>query len=209
MATSARSGTRVGIYGGAFDPPHLGHVVFACEAAWQLELDEVRMVPLGQPVHRDPPHADADARYRMVAAAVADLPQLVPSRLEVDRSGASYTVDTLRAIVAAEPGVELTLLIGADQLRAFGTWREPGEILRLARLGVVARAETDREELARVVGETAPGRADVVAMPRIDISSTLVRERLAEGRPFVHLVPPAVGEMIHRSGLYRGMSALA
>lgn len=205
MATSGRS---VGVYGGAFDPPHLGHVIVACEAAWQLGLDEVRLVPVGLPVHREAPQAPAEARVAMLHAAVADRPNLAVSTVEVDRRAPSFTVDTLRGIVAAEPDLALTLIIGADQVLAFDTWREPAAITALARLGVVARADTDIAAVATAADALAPGRAGVIAMPRIDISSTLIRDRLAARRPVDHLLPPGVGDIIHSAGLYTATSAI-
>lgn len=196
------------MYGGAFDPPHLGHVIVACEAAWQLGLDQVRLVPLGVPVHRDPPRARAEHRVEMVRAAVGDHPALAVSTIEVDRDAPSFTVDTLRAIAAAEPDVALTLIIGADQVRAFDTWREPQAIVALARLGVVARQDTDLDAVAAAADAVAPGRVDVIAMPRIDISSTAIRDRLAAGHPVDHLLPPGVGGIIHSAGLYTAPSAI-
>ena len=199
MATSAR---KVGVYGGAFDPPHLGHVVVAAEAAWQLGLDEVRLVPVGIPVHRQAPHTDAATRVELVRGAVAGLPALRVSTIETDRPEPSFTIDTLRALAAAEPEVEWTLIVGADQVEVFDTWREPQAIVELARLGVVARAETDDAEAAAAARRHAPGRFDVISIPRIDISSTLIRARIASRTPFSHLVSPAVARMIADRGLY-------
>lgn len=199
MATSAR---RVGVYGGAFDPPHLGHVVVACEAAWQLGLDEVRLIPVGTPVHRGAPVVDGPTRVALVEAAIAGQPALTVSSIEVDRGEPSFTVDTLRRIAEAESEVEWTLIVGADQVAAFATWREPAAIVALARLAVVARDETDVDEVAVVAAVHAPGRFDLVRMPRIDISSTLVRERIASGAPYSHLVSAGVARVIADHGLY-------
>jgi nicotinate-nucleotide adenylyltransferase len=199
MVTSAR---KVGLYGGAFDPPHLGHVVVAVEAAWQLGLDEVRLLPVGIPVHRGAPRADARTRVDLVVAAVADFPDIQVSTIETDRTEPSFTIDTLRALADDEPGVEWTVIVGADQVEVFDTWREPQSIVALARLGVVARAETDAAEAAASARKHAPGRFDVISIPRIDISSTLVRARIAAGEPFSHLVPAAVAQMIADRGLY-------
>lgn len=199
MVTSAR---KVGLYGGAFDPPHLGHVVVAVEAAWQLGLDEVRLIPVGIPVHRKAPRADALTRVELVGAAVADLPHIQVSTVETDRTEPSFTIDTLRMLAADEPDVEWTVIVGADQVEVFDTWREPQAIIALARLGVVARAQTDAAEAAACARKHAPGRFDVISIPRIDISSTLVRTRIAAGDPFSHLVPAAVAQMIADRGLY-------
>lgn len=203
MVTSGSSPlTRVGIYGGAFDPPHLGHLVVACEARWQLGLDEVRLIPVGVPAHREPPRAAGETRLAMVATMVESSRGLVASRVELDRPGPSYTVDTLEQLTVAEPHVEWTLLIGADQVAAFHRWRRPERIIELARLGVVARDGTDNEALAAMVAELAPGRAQVVVMPQIGISSTMIRERIAAERPFSHLVAPGVASIITAGSLY-------
>lgn len=199
MVTSAR---KVGVYGGAFDPPHLGHVIVAVEAAWQLGLDEVRFVPVGIPVHRGVPRVDAMTRVELVSAAVAGVPQLQVSTIETDRMEPSFTIDTLRAFAAVEPKVEWTLIVGADQVEVFDTWRQPQAIVELARLGVVARAQTDATAVAAAAQKHAPGRFDVVFVPRIDISSTLVRTRIAAGEPFSHLVPAPVARIVADRGLY-------
>lgn len=198
----------IGVYGGAFDPPHIGHVVVACEAAWQLGLDEVRLVPVGQPVHRAAPIADASMRVRMLEAATRPHPLLSVSTVELDRQAPSYTVDTLTAIHAAEPDLAIALIIGADQLLAFQTWRDPGRILELARLAVVARGDTDVEAVAETLAALAPSRADIVSMPEIGVSATMIRERIAAGRPIAHLVPPDVAAIIAEAGLYGPPSTL-
>lgn len=188
--------------GGTFDPPHIGHLIVACEALWQLALDEVRLVPA-----RTPPHkpgvtiAPVERRAAWLEQAVAGRPGLVVSRIELDREGPSFTADTLAAMAAAEPGVALWFILGADQLEGFPGWREPRRILALARLGVVARGPTDGGALRALADRVAPGRADLVDMPAIDVSATLVRARMAAGEPVGHLLPPAVEAALVREGL--------
>lgn len=156
-----------------------------------------------RPPHRPDPATDPLLRYRMVEATVDGFPGLNASRLEIDRPGRSFMVDTLAGIAAEEPDADLTLIIGADQLLAFHTWREPGRITDLARLAVVARGAADLDTLAEVAEAIAPGRIDLVAMPAIEISSTMVRERVRTGAPYDHLVPRAVADVIAHEDLYR------
>ncbi len=177
----------MGVLGGTFDPPHLGHLVVACEALWQLSLDEVRLVPAGRPPHKDDPAvAPASRRAAWLERAVAGRRGLVVSRLELEREGLSFTADTLEAMAAAEPGVALWFILGADQLAEFPTWRSPERILAAARLAVVARGDVAQRDLDVLAREVAPGRADILAVPVIGISSSMIRERIAArpaGRP--------------------------
>lgn len=197
---------RVGVLGGAFNPPHLGHLLLAQEARVGLGLDHVVLVPTGQPPHKaleaDP---GAEVRAELCDAAVVGDPCLSVSRLELERGGPSFTVDTLRALRAQRPDDALTLLVGGDQAEVFGTWRAPTEILALAALGVAERADHRRTELLERLGEIdgADGRVAGFAMPRFDVSSSLVRERIRAGLPIRHLVRDAVAERIVARGLYR------
>lgn len=190
---------RVGVLGGTFDPPHIGHLIVASEALWQLGLDVVRLVPARIPPHKPAGGpTDSDRRAAWLAAAVADAPGLEVSRIELDREGPSYTADTLEAMAAAEPGALLWFVLGADQLAGLPGWRDPERILAAARLAVVPRAGDDARELAERI---APGRADVLDVPEIGVSSSMIRERLAAGLPVRYLVPPAVEESLRREGL--------
>jgi len=190
----------VGIFGGTFDPPHIGHLVAAQDVVEALGLDELRLVVAARPPHKEPVVAgSADARLRMVRAAIEGDGRLTASRIELDRPGASYTVDTLRAIRSTAPDLDLRLVVGADQLAAFDSWKEPEEVARLARLTVMDR------EGQRVSSRSAGGldvTYDTVAVTRIDVSSTLVRRRVAEGRSVRYLVPHAVRHIIEEEGLY-------
>ena len=190
---------RIGVLGGTFDPPHIGHLIVASEALWQLDLDVVRLVPA-----RTPPHKPAGAqteperRAAWLDAAIAGTPGLEVSRIELDREGPSYTADTLEAMAAAEPGAEIWFILGADQLAGLPGWRGPRRILAAARLAVVPRAGHDARALAE---EIAPGRADLLDVPEIGVSSSMIRDRVAAGLPVRFLVPPEVEKSLRRKGL--------
>jgi nicotinate-nucleotide adenylyltransferase len=197
---------RVGLLGGTFDPPHLGHLVCAQEALVQLELDTVLLVPAGTPPHKaivaDP---GVEHRVAMCEAAVAGDDRFGVSRADADRDGPAYTVDLLRALVAAGGADELTFVVGGDMAHSLPAWRDPEGVLALARLGVAEREGVRRADIAeRLAGLAGAGeRVVFFDMPRIDISSSLVRRRAAAGAPLRYLVPDAVADYIEREGLYR------
>jgi nicotinate-nucleotide adenylyltransferase len=192
---------RVGILGGTFDPIHVGHLVVAQDAFETLELDELRLMVAAEPPHKEREegcHAGAEARWRMVREAVAHDGRFTASRLEIERAGPSWTVDTLRTLREREPETAFTLLIGADQWARFDTWREPREIARLARLAVMNRGDRDPRQV-----NAPPGlEYHEVAVSRLEISSTRVRERLLSGLGVRYLVPEAVRRVIDDEGLY-------
>jgi nicotinate-nucleotide adenylyltransferase len=197
---------RVGIFGGTFNPPHVGHLVCAQEALIGLGLERVLLMPVHAPPHKvltDDP--GPEQRAAMCEAAVAGDPRLGVSRAELERGGPSYTVDTLRTVHERTPGDELTWIMGGDMAHAFPAWREPDAILGMARLGIAEREELRRDAIERALG-VLPGAAERVAffdMPRIDVSSSLLRRRVAAGRPIRYLVPEAVREHIDREALYQ------
>jgi nicotinate-nucleotide adenylyltransferase len=201
--------SRVGILGGTFNPPHVGHLLCALEARHALGLDRVVLVPTGTPPHKaldDDP--GAGHRLEMCWLACGGEEWLSASAIEVDRDGPSYTVDTLRAIHAQAPGDELTFIVGGDMAATVPRWREPEAILDLAALAVAERDGAKRRDLEEVLGRL--GRADRVTfidMPRVDVSSTMVRRRVAEGRPVRWLVPGEVERYIATNGLYGRISA--
>jgi nicotinate-nucleotide adenylyltransferase len=190
---------KTGLLGGTFDPPHLGHLIVAQDAALALGLDRIVFIPAAVPPHKlGQPITPAPLRARMLELALDADQRFGIDALELERSGPSFTVDTIRDLSRREPATEWTLLLGADQFAEFSTWREPDEIRRLARLAVLSRGGNDgRETAARAV-------AGVTAVPvtRIDISSTEVRRRVAAGRPIRYLVPAAVEQFIFEQGLY-------
>jgi nicotinate-nucleotide adenylyltransferase len=188
---------RLGVFGGTFDPPHLGHLVAASQVAEELQLQRLLWVPAAlHPFKRGRVAAEAGLRLEMTRAAVAGDPRFAVDALELERSGPSYTADTLAQLQAREPGAELYLLTGADNLRELHLWHRVDEVLRLARLVVLTRA-----------GEGAPRAggpaAREVVVPRLDLSSTEIRRRVAAGECIRYLVPEAVRAVIEREGLYR------
>lgn len=196
---------RVGILGGVFNPPHLGHLVCAQEAYDQLRLDGVVLVPVGEAPHRavegDP---GGEVRVEMCERAVAGDGRLSVSRIEVERPGPSYTADTLSALHEEAPDDALVLILGGDQAASLPTWHAPGVVLRLAVVAVAERAGARREEVRRAVsGLAGAERVGFFDMPRIDLSSSLVRERAAVGRAVRYLVPDGVADLIEERGLYR------
>ncbi len=187
---------RLGIFGGTFDPPHLGHLVVAQDACAALGLDRVLFVVAAAPPHKHGrAFAPAPLRLEMLSAALADDERFQASDLELRRPGRSYTVDTLRELRAQNPEAELFLLIGADQAREFRTWREPDAIARLATVVALSR-EGDAGAL--------PGDAALRPLPvtRLDISATDIRRRVAQGQPIRYLVPDPVEAIIRRARLY-------
>lgn len=195
------TGRRIGVLGGAFDPPHIGHVIVAQEAWWRLGLDEVMLVPSGTPVDRPDPAWPADVRMRMVEAAVAGHPGLTASSVEVDRPGPSYTVDTLEAIHAVHPDAELWFMMGADRLPSLPRWHRPERILQIARLAVMPRNEHGADWITATAAAVAPGRVDVLETPIVGVSSTMIRERVAAGGPIRYLVPAAVEDLLREEFL--------
>ena len=192
---------RLGLLGGTFNPPHLGHLICAQEARAQLGLDRVELVPVNSPPHKevvDDP--GPDVRLELCRAAVAGDEGLGVCDVDVRRPGPSFTVDTLRELDPENQ--ELTFIVGGDMALSLPTWREPGEVLRMARLGVAERIWAGRVDIEARLASLG-GRIDFFAMPRIDISSTDVRRRVAEGRPIRYIVPDAVAAAIAERGLYR------
>jgi nicotinate-nucleotide adenylyltransferase len=195
---------RVGILGGAFNPPHIGHLVCAQEALVQLELDKVVFVPVGQAPHRDlEGDPGRDQRLELVELATADDERFEVSRIELDREGPSYTADTLRALREAEPKDELFLILGGDQAAALGSWHEPGQVLELATVAVFERLNWSRHAIGIKIGRLPGGRAiRYLDMPIIQVSSSAIRRRVAAGKPIRYLVPDKVAAQIEANGFY-------
>jgi len=198
---------RLGILGGTFNPPHLGHLVSAQEAHLQLGLDRVMLVPARLPPHK-PVEDEPGVEHRLEMCRIAvrgDEARLEVSDIEARRPGPSYTVDTLEELRATVPDSELVLIVGSDVAAGFGSWREPGRVLSLARLEVAARPGTSREEVERALGEVGgEGRFSFFTMPEIEISSTMLRERIRRGQPTRYLMPDAVRAYADAHRLYRG-----
>ncbi|HEY7620142.1 MAG TPA: nicotinate-nucleotide adenylyltransferase [Solirubrobacteraceae bacterium] len=195
----------IGILGGTFNPPHVGHLVIAQEALDQLDVDRVVFMPVAIPPHKETREdPGAAARVELCRLAVGDDERLAVSTLEVDRGGASFTVDTLRMFHDLEPEHDLIFIVGGDMAQSLPAWREPKAILELARLAVAEREGVRREDIARRLEPLHDGdRVLFFDMPRIDISSSAIRRRVAEGHPIRYLVPDAVATAIAERGLYR------
>jgi nicotinate-nucleotide adenylyltransferase len=197
---------QLGILGGTFDPIHHGHLVAAEEAHLQLALDQVCFLPAGNPPHKpNRPISPAPHRLRMIELAIEDKPHFAISRMDVERPGPCYTVDTLE-LLRAEWGAQprIVFIMGADSLADILTWYQPQRLLELCELAVVGRprVEMDLPRLERQL----PGlieRVHWVQMPCLEISSSDLRARVREGLSISYLVPPAVEAYIKEQGLYR------
>jgi len=189
--------TRIGLFGGTFDPIHRGHVEVADAVRTALALDRMLVVVANQPWQKaDRPVSAAEDRYAMVEAAIRDRPGLVPCRVELDRGGPSYTVDTVRALRAQEPSAEVVVVVGADVVAGLDTWHEHEALRDLVTLAVVDRPG------APVVDPPVGWRFVHVPVDPIDVSSTDLRARLEAGDPVDAWVPDAVIRCLSERGLY-------
>lgn len=197
---------RVGIMGGTFDPVHHGHLVAAEETRYAFALDEVIFVPAGHPWQKSDAEVTAgDVRLEMCMLATATNDAFSVSRVELEREGPTYTIDTLRTLHDQLPaGSELFFITGADAILEILTWKDPDEAMRLATFVAVSRPGYD---ISKLDGIDPSVRTRVVALeiPALAISSTDIRRRVAEGRPIRYLVPDAVLSYIDERGLYRAV----
>jgi nicotinate-nucleotide adenylyltransferase len=195
---------RVGIFGGAFNPPHIGHLVCAQEALLQLELESVLFVPVGQAPHRELDNDPGpETRLEMVELALEDDDRFAGSRMEIDRDGPSYTSDTLRELHTAAPDDEHVLILGGDQAAALPEWHEPEQVLELAQVAVVERSNWSRNAVGIRVGRLkGADRIRYLDMPVIQVSSSSIRRRIAAGLPIRYLVPDRVASFIDSKDLY-------
>jgi nicotinate-nucleotide adenylyltransferase len=188
---------RVGLFGGTFDPPHVGHLLAAVDAYEALSLDRLIFVPAAvQPLKVGQVTAGPDARLAMVRLLVEGDARFGVDPIEIARTGLSYTVDTLRSYAEREPGAERFLLVGADVLASFDRWREPDEVLRLARLAILTRA-------GEGLSAKPPAGAITLATRRVDVSSTEIRARVRAGKSIRGFVPEGVAVYVATAGLYR------
>jgi nicotinate-nucleotide adenylyltransferase len=191
---------RLGIFGGSFDPPHLGHLLPVIDAAETLRLDEVRFVPAAvQPFKVGRSAATPAQRLAMTQRLVASVPGFVADGTEIERSGLSFTVDTLAVMAAASPGAERFLLLGADAFALFDQWRDPQRILSLASIAVLVRGG----DVMPDVGSREGAGVQLLETRRVDISSTELRARVADGRTIRGFVPDAVADYIAEHRLYK------
>jgi nicotinate-nucleotide adenylyltransferase len=187
-----------GLLGGTFNPPHVAHLIVAQEVREALGLDEVVLVPTSVHAFKGPASASPRHRAAMTELAAAGDPGLKVDRIEVQRGGTSYTVETLRSLREREPGTDWTLILGWDTLEELPLWRESETLPELARVVV-----TTRGGLEGASGLPYGGRASLVRVPALEVSSTAIRSRVAEGRSIRYWVPPAVEAYIREHGLYR------
>ncbi|MFK8024323.1 MAG: nicotinate-nucleotide adenylyltransferase [Ilumatobacter sp.] len=198
LDVSSPARRRIGLFGGTFDPPHVGHLVTAINVGHVLHLDQVVMMVANVPWQKDGTRriTPAEQRLEMVAAAVAEVPGLVPGRHELDLGGNSYTADTLRVLAEAEPDADLFTIVGDDAAAGLHTWERSDEVVSRSQLVVVDRPG-------------APVELDPsvdwirVEVPRLEVSSTDLRERFCDGRPLDFLITAATLDVIERLGLYR------
>jgi nicotinate-nucleotide adenylyltransferase len=193
------------VLGGAFNPPHIGHLLLAQEARWQLELDRVLLMVTGEAPHKeiegDP---GAEVRLEMATRAAADEEAAEASPLEVEREGPSYAYRTLELLAEEERGRQLFFLVGADVAASLESWEKPERVLELAKLAVVPRQDIEMEAVDSTLDRLgAADRAEIIQMPLCGVSSTMIRERVRRGRPLRHLVPEGVERLIAERELYR------
>ena len=198
---------RVGVFGGAFDPVHFGHLILAEQGRERGRLDEVLFVPAPRPPHKPRLVARFDQRVEMLALAVAGNPAFRIDEMEKDRDGPSYTVDTLAELRRRRPGDDFWLLVGGDTVRDLHLWYEPRRLVEMAGLLVMDRPcspPPESAELAARLGIPAAAlRLEVIDAPHIDIASRDLRRRAAEGRSLRYLLPRAVECYVHDKRLYR------
>lgn len=202
---------RIGVMGGIFDPIHNGHLVTAEEAWKQFGLDQVLFVPSGRPPHKEERHnLDAEDRYLMTVIATATHPYFKVSRMEIDRSGPSYTIDTVRELHSVYgKNTQILFITGADAILEILTWKEPEKVLRECIFIAATRPGYDLKKLEEALPEAekerhaSDPRVLVMEIPALAISSTDIRRRVKEGRPIRYLVPEGVSEFIEKNGFYR------
>lgn len=194
---------KIGMFGGAFDPPHLAHRALAEAALAQLRLDELRVLPTGQAWHKSRPLTDAAHRLAMSRLAFAGLEQVRLDDREIRRAGPSYTLDTLRELHAENPQAELYLVMGKDQADVLPTWRNWQEIVRLAIICVADRDVLTGQETRFAPPPEMAGRFCKLQMPAMDISATGIRARIASRLGIAPLVSPAVARYIEQHNLYQ------
>jgi nicotinate-nucleotide adenylyltransferase len=192
----------VGILGGTFDPPHLGHVALARRAIEALGLERLLVLVVGEAPHKAV-ETDAETRFRLAEAAFADIPGVELSRHELDRPGPSYTVDTARW--AEERFGDVLIVVGGDEFADFPQWKDPDVILEHARVAVATRPGTEHRRIDAAKAQlNRPHRVVEFDLDPLPVASRDIRERVAQGEPVTGLVPERVARMIDELGLYRG-----
>jgi len=209
-STWDNSEIRIGIMGGTFNPPHYGHLQAAETARECLRLNKVIFVPSGKPPHKDSREvAGSEDRYNMVVAAIKNNPWFEASRIEIDREGPSYSVDTLRELkkIYGEKA-KFYFIIGSDIVNELTTWKEYEKLFRLCEFVEVTRPEThmaaipERSEEIKKLIEEGKLKISTIRSPLLEISSSDIRERVAQGRSIRYIIPPGVKDYIEKRGLY-------
>lgn len=201
VGAEALTGVRLGILGGTFDPPHVGHLLAASDAVEALGLDRLLFIPAAvQPFKSGRVEASPAERLRMLQLMVGDDPRFAVDSIEIDREGLSYTVDTLAALSARDPGARRFLLIGEDLAGQIESWREPRRIAALAEIVVLSRGGSAGAGSAPAIPAIPVTR---IATRRVDVSSTEIRARVRAGRSIHGFVTDAVADFIRSAGLYR------
>jgi nicotinate-nucleotide adenylyltransferase len=197
---------RLGVFGGTFDPPHVGHLIAAADAVDALSLDRVIFVPaFAQPLKQDGMWASPAERLQMVRLMAGDDPRFVVDPIEIDRAGLSFTVDTLVEMARQSPGDKRFLLVGADVVRSFARWRAPLAVMQLAELAIWRRGDITGEQIASWLPRDAAGGLlpyRELDARRVDVSSTEIRSRVLAGQSIRGFVPETVRGFIERAGLY-------
>ncbi len=201
--------TRLGIFGGTFDPPHLGHLILAAEAHAQLDLDRVLWVLTPDPPHKQGHFISAmDRRLTLVEAAIADNPAFELSRVDIDRPGPQFSVDTVRIIQKENPGVEVDYLIGGDSLRDLPVWNRPRELVHEVPVFGVMRRPKDEVDLGSLEA-VLPGLSAKIRWidaPLLEISSSELRQRIYTGKPYRYYLPERVYTLIRSERYYQELS---
>jgi nicotinate-nucleotide adenylyltransferase len=192
-----------GVLGGAFNPPHIGHLLLAQEAVASLDLDELLLVPTGKAPHkRIDPEPGPAVRLELARAAVGDAPRLGVSAVEADREGPSYAYRTLELLADEDPGSELTFVMGADVAAGLAGWMRPERVAELAVIAVAGRPGFDPAAADAALEQLGAPAAARIEMAPVGISSTMVRERIAAGLPVRWMVPEPVERLVGERGLY-------
>lgn len=196
---------RLGVFGGSFDPVHVGHLIAAEYVRETFQLDRVLFVPAFRPPHKEGvPNASPGHRLKMLDAAVRSHIHFAVSDIEIRREGPSYTIDTLKELARENPGAKLYFILGTDLLPGLSTWRDFGESARLATFVAVRRAGAAPERgIPREIQDTVKQ----IDIPAIDVSSSLIRMRVAAGKSIRYLVPAPVQDLIEQEGLYQSGGA--
>jgi nicotinate-nucleotide adenylyltransferase len=187
---------RIGLFGGLFDPPHIAHCIIAQSVLEEFNLQTIFFIPAGNPPHKDT-FTPFNIRYQMTEAAIKNNPHFRASDIENRLSGKTYTIDVVRALMEEKPG-QMNLIIGSDQWEEFDTWKTPRKLLQLCNIIVVARPGHSLKGLSR-----RRKKIKIAQTPMIELSSTMIRRKIARNQSIQYLVPPEVLKFIQKRKLYR------